>query len=74
MPETATVCCKISKKMKGAFGDIKNRDISSEKSKNRIFEQCHSAEKLKKREPFEIFQHPFCCKISNKLRGSFGAI
>ena len=40
-----------------------------------IFEQCHSAEKCKRGDPFAIFWHPLCCKISKQMKlGPSGAI
>ena len=48
---------------------------NSEKNfKNEIFEQCHSAEKCKKRDPLGFFYIHCAAKYRNKRRRPFGGI
>ena len=67
-----SVCCKISKNLKGGpFGDKKNLKIffkNSKKRKMRVLKvsQCR---KTRKRGPFGLFETSVCCKISKNLKG-----
>ena len=52
---------------RGNTSENVDTSVAVEGRKNK-FSKSHNAEKLKAG-PFAIFKHPFCCKISKKLKG-----
>ena len=57
------------------FEKLKRDPLESLKKFRKKNFKSHSAQKSEKKRSFGIFQHQFCCKISNKLKGGpFGDI